>query len=118
MIADGPSLSCGPGGNIIIAFRHFVSGRKIHAYNKVGDMLYEICLDEPKYKLESRSSYVSVGIDGMLLNFLYRMRIRLLSLQVTYVTSWSLPIIPELFCSTARPGPMSIPSSCLPTTTP
>ena len=74
IVSDGPSLSCGPGGDIIIAFRHFVSGRKIHAYNKAGDMLYEICLDEPKYKLESRSCYVSVDIDGMLLNFLHRMK--------------------------------------------
>ena len=74
IVSDGPSLSCGPGGDIIIAFRHFVSGRKIHAYNKVGDMLYEICLDEHKYKLESRASYVSVDIDGMLLNFLHRMK--------------------------------------------
>ena len=65
--SDGPSLSCGPGGEIIIAFRHFVSGRKIHAYNRAGALLYEIKVDDPMYELESRPGFLSVDLDG---NFL------------------------------------------------
>ena len=65
--SDGPSLSCGPGGDLIIAFRHFVSGRKIHAYNKAGSLLYEINVDDPMYELETRPGFLSVDLDG---NFL------------------------------------------------
>lgn len=115
MDSDGPSLSCGPGGDIIIAFRHFVSGRKIHAYNKAGDLLYEICVDEPKYKLEPRTGFVSVDIDGMV-NFIHRMRYLLL--QETWVIFWWLQISPRLSSSTARMEPMSAPSCCPRTTTP
>ena len=67
MDTDGPSLSCGAGGDLIIALRHFVSGRKIHAYNKVGDLLYEIKVDDPMYELESRPGFLSMDLDGKLL---------------------------------------------------
>ena len=64
--SDGPSLDCGPGGNLIVTFRHFVSGRKVHSYDKQGDLLYEISLDDLMFELESRSCYLSVHIDGRL----------------------------------------------------
>ena len=64
--SDGPSLSCGPGGDLIIAFRHFVSGRKVHAYNKAGALLYEIKVDDPIYELETRPGFLSVDLDGKL----------------------------------------------------
>ena len=61
---DGPSLSCGPGGDLIIAKRHFRSGRKIHAYNKTGAMLYEISVDDPVYGLLPWPGVISVRLDG------------------------------------------------------
>ena len=64
--ADIPILRCGPGGDLIVAYRHFASGRKIHAYNKVGALLYEITLDDPMYKLLSPGlpGYISVDLKG------------------------------------------------------
>ena len=67
--SDWASLCCGPGGDLIIAYRHFDSGsRKIHAYNRVGNLLYEIRVDDPKYKLELREGCISVALKGRLLN--------------------------------------------------
>ena len=64
---DGPSLCCGDNGNLIIALRHFVSGRKIHAYNGEGGLLYELSVDHPTYELERLPGYLSMDLDG---NFL------------------------------------------------
>ena len=63
---DGPSLSCSANGDTIIALRHFVSGRKIHAYDASGALKYEICVDNPEYQLESRPGYLSMDLDGNL----------------------------------------------------
>ena len=46
---DGPSLCCGP--DLVLALRHFVSGRKIHGYDENGALKYEICVDLPEVKL-------------------------------------------------------------------
>ena len=67
---DGPSISCGPGGDLIIAKRHFASGRKIHAYNKVGAMLYEISVDDPAYGLLPWPGLISVRLDGRFIRYL------------------------------------------------
>ena len=67
MDTDGPSICCNSTGDIIVALRHFVTGRKIHAYNKQGGLLYEIYLDTAEYDLEPRPGYLSVDLDG---NFL------------------------------------------------
>jgi len=64
---DGPSLCCGRNGNLIIALRHFISGRKIHAYNSVGDLLYEISIDLPRFALEKQPGYLSIDLEN---NFL------------------------------------------------
>jgi len=64
---DGPSLCCGSNGNLIIALRHFVSGRKVHAYDSNGGLLYELCIDLPTYDLERQPGYLSIDLDG---NFL------------------------------------------------
>ena len=71
--ADTPILRCGPGGGLIIAYRHFAFGRKIHAYNKVGALLYEIILDDPMYKLLSPGlpGYISVDLKGRYKYFYY-----------------------------------------------
>ena len=67
MDTDGPSICCSSTGDIIVALRHFISGRKIHAYNRQGGLLYEICLDAELYSLEPRPGYLSIDLDG---NFL------------------------------------------------
>ena len=67
MLRDKSSLSCSPGGDLIIAKRHFISGRKIHAYNKKGVELYEICVDELKSKLGLRPRDISIDLKGRLL---------------------------------------------------
>ena len=61
---DRSILRCGPRGDIIIAYRHFASGRKIHAYDKVGALLYEINVDNPMYDLVSMRGYISVDLKG------------------------------------------------------
>ena len=68
MPCDNSSLSCGPRGDLIIAKRHFVSGRKIHAYNKKGVMLYEIPVDDLKNELGLRPRDISVDLKGRLLD--------------------------------------------------
>ena len=67
MLRDKSSLSCSPGGDLIIAKRHFISGRKIHAYNKKGVELYEICVDELKSKLGLWPRDISIDLKGRLL---------------------------------------------------
>ena len=57
------TICCNTTGDLIVSLRHFVSGRKIHGYNKQGGLLYEICLDSPEYGLES----LHLHLDG---NFL------------------------------------------------
>ena len=64
---DGPSICCNSSGDLIVSLRHFVTGRKIHGYNREGGLLYEICLDSPELGLESRPGYLSIDLDG---NFL------------------------------------------------
>ena len=64
---DNSSLSCSPGGDLIIAKRHFISGRKIHAYNKKGVMLYELCIDDLKLELGLRPRDISIDLKGRLL---------------------------------------------------
>ena len=66
MPCDNSSLSCGPRGDLIIAKRHFVSGRKIHAYNKKGVMLYEIPMDDLKNELGLMPRDISVDLKGRL----------------------------------------------------
>ena len=63
MCRDKPILCCGADNDLIIAFRHFASGRKIHAYNKVGSLLYEINVDDPMYDLVPNRFTLSPGID-------------------------------------------------------
>ena len=65
--SDGPSLLVGNNGNLIIVLRHFVSGRKVHAYNGDGGLLYEVCIDLPCYDLERKQGYLTMDLDG---NFL------------------------------------------------
>jgi len=62
---DGPSLCCGP--DLVLALRHFVSGRKIHGYDENGALKYEICVDLPEYGLEKRPGYLSLDLDGQFL---------------------------------------------------
>ena len=64
---DGPSICCGNNGDLIIALRHFVSGRKVHAYNGEGGLLFEIRIDCSFYDLEKSPGYLSIDLDG---NFL------------------------------------------------
>ena len=48
----------------MVTMRHFVSGRKIHAYDKEGVLKYEICVDDPKFNLERTPGYLTVDMDG------------------------------------------------------
>ena len=86
---DRPILCCGPGGDIIIAYRNFTSGRKIHAYNKVGVLLYEINVDDPMYDLVSRRGYISVDLNGRLFMDTFRI--------LTFVGAGSFLMVADLF---------------------
>jgi len=64
---DGPTVTCSRSGDIIIAMRHFASGRRVHAYNGTGDLLYTFSLDAPEFGLEPRPGYLSLDMDGRFL---------------------------------------------------
>ena len=51
----------------MVTMRHFVSGRKIHAYDKEGVLKYEICVDDPKFNLERTPGYLTVDMDGKII---------------------------------------------------
>lgn len=61
---DGPNLVCSTSGDLIVALRHFVSGRKIHCYTGAGNLLYQIQVDSPSVALEPRPGYLSLDLDG------------------------------------------------------
>merc|ERR1712059_142176 len=61
---DGPNLATSVGGDIIIVLRHFVSGRKVHAYTDRGSLIYELMVDDPRLQLEARPGYLSMDLDG------------------------------------------------------
>lgn len=61
---DGPNLCTSRLGDIVLIFRHFASGRKIHAYNKEGSILYTINIDAPEFELEKKPGYISIDMDG------------------------------------------------------
>ena len=59
---EGSKICCGSNGNLIIAVRPFVSGRKVHAYNNEGDLLYELCIDLPIFNLEKQPGYLCIDL--------------------------------------------------------
>ena len=64
---DGPQFCFSPKGDLFVVMRHFVSGRKVHAYNGIGEMLYCINLDSEEFQLISRCGYISLDMDGVFL---------------------------------------------------
>jgi len=64
---DGPQFCFSPKGDLFVVMRHFVSGRKVHAYNGIGEMLYCINLDSQEFQLISRCGYISLDMDGVFL---------------------------------------------------
>lgn len=67
---DGPFMCASKNGERLVVMRHFVEGRKIHAYDVRGQQvkdLYQIDLDDWKYELDKEAGILSVDMDG---NFL------------------------------------------------
>ena len=64
---DGPTVCSSKTGDRIVAMRHFTSGRRVHAYNGTGALLYTINIDSDQYNLESRPGYLSIDMDGRFL---------------------------------------------------
>jgi len=65
--SDGPNLCTSSTGDLIIVFRHFTTGRKIHCYTSRGEVRYTLDLDEAGLQLEPRPGYVSLDLDGRFL---------------------------------------------------
>ena len=64
---EGPTVCCNKSGSLIVAMRHFVSGRKVHAYSGTGQLLYCLDLDTVELRLEPRPGYLSLDMDGQFL---------------------------------------------------